>query len=1360
MGAVRVAQDKSSGRPQPRARLIALPGHDLPEEALAQPLLREGFTCHTTEISSPEAKAVDGSALLLWVGKDWDRGFSTISEWPESLRICVVLVGQQAGRRRGLIRRMVRVGGLAAVAFPMPAWFPGPLAEALTRLENPSRRRLSEELETLQAAQVDPASPEELLDLVAQAAKRLLGADLAVPAQKTLGGARALVRTADGIVVSQPWQEDVERRKAPSGLATLINERQEIRIIPKVRYRGNLKRGQGPGALEAAILLPILLPTTSLTDPAPTLFVSLNLYWSRPFFPTASEIAALEVLQAIARPAVNLLADQARRSKLHAVTNRVLSEALQFGLPKNDADSSAAWQDRMKRLAEVQATWPGIKALWIRRPQRGVEEESWFSSTPESLPLPRVQEPLPSDEGPVLIRHPEGWIVHAFAKDSEPRYGEVIALFENRAAAAQARHEVLGLATDLYITFRLHQRAEDTATLFQFAVPGRAEEAQEDILEMLRIVQRRLASDGAKAYVMARDADGVKIWQIANTDFTDAAKRPPRFLANRGLSDWVVQNRTWLLVPQLSKRPGEGAEKCWSGADKEKEVFVYTRSETEHRPDHPKPDREKTMLFVPLRSNRETIGALAVWRETPYPYDKGLDPGSLLYFSPHVATACRRMLQLRKGKEQLQAINHLTESLSQCKSIGEAWQVVADGVRTLASSRLAVLLRFDPSCGEYFLAACSDGAPDHFPSVAAKLSRFRSSVPQNAEPTTIVRAALETCLPDLSCRTFLIPAGGGLFPRLTVALFDTAQASHEPLLLPDEILDHFALSYLQTASGLLDRYPEALASHLIDDIGKLDETDEISADQVLDQAAAKLYQATGAEAVILYQGTEDVMTVRSSRPESLALADLEVRPQSMTKKALVDQRSYRVLDVRAHGTGLDSGNLTKMESAFGWASTGSWLASPIVHRERVVGLVKLLTSNKGPFLGPDQEEVTQTVADRTAAEMYKASSREHWRDLLQFIGEMSGLYGKIFEDTLVEKLTPWIRKALQRPHCELALISNIGPDSVPSLQLASEGGHRWLAALAELSRSTGRGSDLQDIQNPTRGVIAPLILPVEDRLAGHLFVLDGARFYADDRETIEKATQHIAFLIDNEIRREEWRQTMGRFRHALLGPVQGLTSAAKQLVREAQAAGISRDRLSQTRLQILKESELIRLWRDNHRFYLGSDFHIVRLRQTIRPVFERCLERYRPIAAQRDITLTLDLPPRDLVASIDAESLDIALSNLLDNACKYAFYNRSVNFGARITGGRTLHVWVEDIGRKIPEDVGSQIYRFGNRGAIRDPLRAITGQGIGLSLVMLIVAAHDGTLKHSSVRETEGRREEDSRTPYRVRFDIDFPWFV
>lgn len=140
--------------------------------------------------------------------------------------------------------------------------------------------------------------------------------------------------------------------------------------------------------------------------------------------------------------------------------------------------------------------------------------------------------------------------------------------------------------------------------------------------------------------------------------------------------------------------------------------------------------------------------------------------------------------------------------------------------------------------------------------------------------------------------------------------------------------------------------------------------------------------------------------------------------------------------------------------------------------------------------------------------------------------------------------------------------------------------------------------------------------------------------------------------------------------------------------------------------------------------------------------------------------LTLDFQPRgEFQADVDAASLDIALSNLLDNACKYAFYNRSIVLGARVVD-RTFRVWVEDIGNPIPLEVGNQIYRFGERGSIRDPLRAITGQGIGLGLVMLIVAAHDGTLTHSSVRENPGSHEDTSTTPYRVKFTIDLPWFL
>ena len=51
-------------------------------------------------------------------------------------------------------------------------------------------------------------------------------------------------------------------------------------------------------------------------------------------------------------------------------------------------------------------------------------------------------------------------------------------------------------------------------------------------------------------------------------------------------------------------------------------------------------------------------------------------------------------------------------------------------------------------------------------------------------------------------------------------------------------------------------------------------------------------------------------------------------------------------------------------------------------------------------------------------------------------------------------------------------------------------------------------------------------------------------------------------------------------------------------------------------------------------------------------------------------------------------------SNLLDNARKYAFFNRSVTLGAHVERDR-IAIWVEDVGSEVPESLGDSIHDLG-----------------------------------------------------------------
>lgn len=127
------------------------------------------------------------------------------------------------------------------------------------------------------------------------------------------------------------------------------------------------------------------------------------------------------------------------------------------------------------------------------------------------------------------------------------------------------------------------------------------------------------------------------------------------------------------------------------------------------------------------------------------------------------------------------------------------------------------------------------------------------------------------------------------------------------------------------------------------------------------------------------------------------------------------------------------------------------------------------------------------------------------------------------------------------------------------------------------------------------------------------------------------------------------------------------------------------------------------------------------------------VERVRPTAELRGITITVAEPNRRLGVQGDRTQLASALGNLVENAVKYSDEGGEVTVTAS-TDGRSVELCVEDRGIGIPardlDRIFERFYRV-DRGRSRET----GGTGLGLAIVRHVVQNHDGAV---FVRSQEG----------------------
>ena len=132
--------------------------------------------------------------------------------------------------------------------------------------------------------------------------------------------------------------------------------------------------------------------------------------------------------------------------------------------------------------------------------------------------------------------------------------------------------------------------------------------------------------------------------------------------------------------------------------------------------------------------------------------------------------------------------------------------------------------------------------------------------------------------------------------------------------------------------------------------------------------------------------------------------------------------------------------------------------------------------------------------------------------------------------------------------------------------------------------------------------------------------------------------------------------------------------------------------------------------------------------QDLSEVVKEACTLFQPLAEDKAITLTLDIPDQSLVIG-DVRMMQRMIANLIDNAIKYTPSQGNVDVAIRRDKGRWIVVSIKDSGIGISEKDLPHIFERFYRC---DPSRAETGIGLGLSLARAIALSHGGRIDVTS----------------------------
>src|SRR5579864_1134502 len=221
-------------------------------------------------------------------------------------------------------------------------------------------------------------------------------------------------------------------------------------------------------------------------------------------------------------------------------------------------------------------------------------------------------------------------------------------------------------------------------------------------------------------------------------------------------------------------------------------------------------------------------------------------------------------------------------------------------------------------------------------------------------------------------------------------------------------------------------------------------------------------------------------------------------------------------------------------------------------------MVKLLTRGHGRFLGNAERELTRALTKHAAWVMYQANRRQVLESLAVLSQEIARFSGRELGVEMASRLRAWADQNLLRPECKVVIVAQ-GEDGAPLVTESaspkqepalSESGFIFLRTTLSSQEAESvswspysKGTLVEALRalSPA-GCAHTVSIPGVSRLKGYILFSDREAFSRDEEDAVREAARAMAVLLNAEAARDGFKQTVGRFRHATLGPIQGVQS--------------------------------------------------------------------------------------------------------------------------------------------------------------------------------------------------------------------------